>query len=106
MATAVSCNTITVTWSEPSMPNGKIRRYSITYYETDDGSSNNITLEVNDAFGRTGQLTGLDPFANYTIIVHAFTGAGIGQPSDPVIVQTIETGIIHCNIFIISYVTN
>ena len=94
MATAVSFNTITVTWSEPSMPNGEIGRYNITYYETNDGSSDNITLEVSDVSGRTQQLTDLDPFTNYTIIIHAFTGAGIGQPSDPLIVQTNETGII------------
>ena len=95
MATAVSFNSITVTWSEPSMPNGEIRRYNFTYYETNDGSSNNITLEVNDVLGRTQQLMGLDPFTNYTIIVHAFTGAGIGQPSDPFTVQTNETGIVY-----------
>ena len=93
MATAISFNTITVTWSEPSMPNGEIRRYNITYYKTNDGSSNNITLEVSDISGRSQQLTDLDPFTNYTIIVHAFAGAGIGQPSDPVTVQTNETGI-------------
>ena len=97
MATAISFNSITVTWSEPSIPNGDIRRYNITYYETNDESSNNITLEVSDVLGRTGQLTGLDPFTNYTIIVHAFTGAGIGQPSDPLIVQTSETGMCGIN---------
>ena len=95
MATAVSFNSITVTWSEPSMPNGEIRRYNITYYETNDESSNSITLEVSDVLGRTQQLMDLDPFTNYTIIIHAFTGAGIGQPSDPVTVQTDETGINH-----------
>ena len=95
MATAVSFNSITVTWSEPSMPNGEIRRYNITYYETNDESSNSITLEVSDVFRRTQQLRNLDPFTSYTIIVYAFTGAGIGQPSDPVTVQTNETGIMY-----------
>ena len=37
-------------------------------------------------------LPGLEPFTNYTIIVAARNGAGVGNVSETIVVQTAEGG--------------
>ena len=89
MAMSSSSTSINVTWTKPSMPNGLIRRYIVTYYRTDSGLSD--MQEVNITSTTTTQLSGLDIFTNYTIFVEAVTVAR-GSMSEMVIEMTNEDG--------------
>ena len=88
MAEASSSTSITVTWTEPSMPNGVIRRYNVTYFRTANGMSDMQQVSVTTT---TAELSGLDIFTSYTIFVEAFTVA-VGAASDTVTEVTNEDG--------------
>ena len=90
MATVTSSTTINVTWSEPSVFNGIIRHYVITFYETSKGTSSNITQQVNPNLSSV-QLSSLTIYTNYTIFVQAVTVAR-SQPSNSITIQTDEDG--------------
>lgn len=87
MATAISSTSVNVTWTEPSMPNGIIRGYMITYDRFDEEM---LQLNVSTV-PTTALLTDLDIFTNYTIFVQAFTIV-LGERSNLVTVQTNEDG--------------
>ena len=71
--TAISSSTVNVTWSEPSVTNGIITRYSVLYQEIDGEISR---LHSN------GQLwsivTGLKPYTFYYMRIEACTKGGCG----------------------------
>ena len=71
IATASSSTSITVTWAAPSMPNGVIRRYTVTYYRSGVGISDARRVDVTTS--TRAELSGLSIFTNYTISVQAFT---------------------------------
>ena len=89
MATASSSTSITVAWTEPSMPNGIIRHYIVTHYRSVIGMSD--AQQVTITSGTTAELTDLDVFTNYTIFVQAVTVAA-GEMGGPVTVITSEDG--------------
>ena len=98
MAEAASSTSVNVTWSPPSMPNGIITRYQVTYTRNDVMNAANTSGPATMI-----QLSGLEKFTNYTIAVRGFTDA-LGEESDPVSVRTNEDGklylfsdcMIHC----------
>ena len=102
VAEAASSTSVNVTWSPPSMPNGIIRRYQVTYTRNDVMDA---TIQMTDTSGPATliQLSGLERFADYTITVRGFTVA-LGEESDAVTVRTNEDGklylfsdcMIHC----------
>jgi ephrin-B len=89
VAVADSSTSVSVTWSEPNMPNGIITRYEVTYTRNDVMDA--AMQQMNITSGTTVQLLGLDEFSNYTISVRGFTVA-LGEVSDPVTVRTNEDG--------------
>ena len=89
MAMASSSTAIDVTWTEPSMPNGVIRRYQVTYTRNDVMDA---TPETVDETSTAVQLTGLEKFTNYTIFVQGFT-VELGEQSDSVTARTDEDGM-------------
>ena len=90
MATAASSTSINVTWSIPSVLNGNIVGYTVTFYETNMGSSINTTRMVN-AGTFNFQLLNLAIFTNYTVFVQASTVA-LSSPSNSVEVETLQDG--------------
>ena len=85
-AVASSSTAIDVTWTEPNMPNGVIRRYQVTYTRNDVMDT---TPQTVDETSTAVQLTDLEKFANYTIFVQGFT-VELGAQSDPVTARTDE----------------
>jgi hypothetical protein len=79
----VSGTTIKVQWHPPAQPNGIVKSYVIMYNDLTVRTPNNST---------TFTLSGLVPFTRYTISVAAQNGAGVGNQSDNIIVQTKTRG--------------
>ena len=88
-AMASSSTAIDVTWTEPSMPNGVIRHYQVTYTRNDVMDA--ATQTINET-STAVQLTDLEKFANYTIFVQGFT-VELGEQSDSVTARTDEDGM-------------
>ena len=90
VAEAASSTSFNVTWSPPSMPNGIITHYQVTYTRND---AMDAAIQMMDTSGPATmiQLSGLERFANYTITVQGFT-VDLGDASDPVTVRTNEDG--------------
>ena len=59
-----------------------------TMAETGSSSDDGLTQVVNILSGLSVKLTGLKPLTNYSVIVAANNSAGIGPPSEPLIVET------------------
>ena len=92
MAEAASSTSVNVTWSPPSMPNGIITHYQVTYTRNDVMDA---AIQITNTSGPVTkiQLSGLERLANYTITVRGFT-VYLGEASDPVTVRTNEEGIV------------
>ena len=56
--------------------------------ETGSSSDDGHTRVVNVSTGLNVKLTGLQPSTNYSLTVTAYNSAGIGPPSEPLIVET------------------
>ena len=69
---------MTITWNEPSNPNGDITSYEVTVYQTDNSSD---IVYTNDSLAVTSvtQSVMILPFTNYTVTVAASTSAGQGD---------------------------
>ena len=87
MATAASSTSINVTWSAPSVLNGIIVGYTVTFYETNVRSSTRMVNSGTFNF----QLLNLAIFTNYTVFVQASTVA-LSSPSNSVEVETLQDG--------------
>ena len=90
MAEAASSTSVNVTWSPPSMPNGIIRRYQVTYTRNDVMDAAMQMMNTSGPATKI-QLSGLERFANYNITVRGFTVA-LGEASDTATVRTNEDG--------------
>ncbi|XP_072041031.1 receptor-type tyrosine-protein phosphatase T-like [Amphiura filiformis] len=66
---------ITVTWNEPEPPYGIIDRYLVRYLKNGGNSSTVIATST------MATIHNLQPYANYSFKVRAFTGAGKGPLS-------------------------
>ena len=69
------------------MPNGVVIHYIINVTKVDTVET--LTINVTDT---EHEMTGLTPYTNYTFTVAAVNGAGVGNASTPVTVQTAEGG--------------
>ena len=83
-------NSISLEWEPPSEPNGFIESYSVTYTGPEMFGGEDMTETVDGIDGTMTVLPDLAPFSNYTVIVHAFTNRGRGDPSDELVVTTEE----------------
>ncbi len=87
MITPTSAISLQISWTEPSIPNGVIRRYGV--YQ--------VTMDTNQLVGdfasETGSLTvtGLLPFTEYRYFLEVCTAAGCSN-SEIVAVRTLEGG--------------
>ena len=81
-ATVVNSTTVSLTWSEPLLPNGVITSYTITY-----NSSGTQILVTIDARADNFLISRLDEFTVYEIFIHASTRIGPG-PSASLTVTT------------------
>ncbi len=87
-ATSPTFSVISLTWSDPLIPNGIIRDYQVTYFPTAD-SSTVTTLNISSA-ALEFNITGLTAFTNYTISVTAIT-IELGDTSGEVFALTLES---------------
>ncbi|XP_034940784.1 protogenin-like [Chelonus insularis] len=80
---------IRVVWKKPSIVNGVIITYLVSYHSSDFMEStvtwNNVTVPGNKTFA---VLPELPVGRRYYIKVYAATRVGYGQPSDPIVVFT------------------
>ena len=78
-------------WNEPLEPNGIVRYYVITFYESDSSLANNRTQENSTSANRSRTIGRLEPFTNYSVIVQAVT-VEPGSASEVAVVRTNESG--------------
>ena len=90
-AISLSSNTILVEWNEPLEPNGIVRYYIITVYESDSSLASNGTQENSTSANRSLTIGRLEPFTNYSVIVQAVTVES-GSESEVAVVRTNESG--------------
>ena len=81
-ADAPSPMQLSIEWTAPTSPNGVILFYRVTW----DAMTENTTDDTPSHI-----ITGLTPFTNYTITVAAVNGAGLGNSSESVVLQTAES---------------
>ena len=89
-----SSRSISLSWQPPSIPNGVIRQYRVSFTEQDSSQSWQLTTT---SLGR--QITGLHPYYTYSVRVAAVTIAE-GPNSSVIQIQTYQDGnyIIHCKL--------
>ena len=85
--TDVADTSVILDWTESTMPNGVVIHYIINVTKVDTVET--FTINVTDT---EHEVTGLTPYTNYTFTVAAVNGAGVGNVSTTVTVQTAEGG--------------
>ena len=85
----VSSTSITVSWDPPQSPNGILLGYEVSY-TPDGGRLSAIEVQNNT----TWKLSDMKPFTSYSVSVRAKTLAGYGEKCSPVIVSTLESGML------------
>ena len=70
---------ISITWNQPSIPNGIIIMYDIRYRESDNSNS---FIYVNGTTNTQHTIDGLLPNTSYTVGVRAYTIVGSGEWTD------------------------
>ena len=80
MSSGSDVDQISITWNQPSMPNGIIIVYEIRYRESDNSDS--FLFFVNGITNTQYIISGLTSFISYTIGVRAYTIAGPGEWTD------------------------
>ena len=88
----VTGTTVTLNWTAPAVPNGVVTGYIITV--TNGVTGEVFTVNTTDT---NFVVTGLTSNTNYTFTVAAVNGAGVGNVSNPVTVQTAEGGVLVYN---------
>ena len=58
-------------WEAPESPNGVIRRYILSLTDSRDSSA--VSVNITDASELTANVTGLDPFIQYWVMIFAET---------------------------------
>ncbi|KPP64965.1 ephrin type-B receptor 2-like, partial [Scleropages formosus] len=76
---------ITLSWSQPSQPNGVILDYELQYYEKDQSEYNSSTVKSQTT---TAVVRGLKPGTIYVFQVRARTVAGFGRYSGKMYFRT------------------
>uniref|UniRef100_A0A8C9S9G3 receptor protein-tyrosine kinase n=1 Tax=Scleropages formosus TaxID=113540 RepID=A0A8C9S9G3_SCLFO len=78
-------DSITLSWSQPSQPNGVILDYELQYYEKDQSEYNSSTVKSQTT---TAVVRGLKPGTIYVFQVRARTVAGFGRYSGKMYFRT------------------
>ena len=86
--TNLSSTSIELTWDPPAAINGLFQRYIIMYTRQEQQFSMNVTLNTTDSNVTGINVTGLDEYERYTVVVYGETDAGVGPGSDPLGVLT------------------
>ena len=76
MSSGSDVDQISITWNQPSMPNGIIIMYDIRYRESDNSDS---FIYVNGTTNTQHIIDGLLPNTSYIVGVRAYTIAGPGE---------------------------
>ena len=76
MSSGSDVDQISITWNQPSMPNGIIIVYEILYRESDNSDS---FIYVNGTTNTQHIIDGLLPNTSYTVGVRAYTIVGPGE---------------------------
>ena len=79
MSSGSDVDQISITWNQPSIPNGIIIMYDIRYRESDNNYS---FVYVNGITNTQHIIDGLLPNTSYTVGVRAYTIAGPGEWTD------------------------
>uniref|UniRef100_A0A8C9T369 receptor protein-tyrosine kinase n=1 Tax=Scleropages formosus TaxID=113540 RepID=A0A8C9T369_SCLFO len=82
-------DSITLSWSQPSQPNGVILDYELQYYEKDQSEYNSSTVKSQTT---TAVVRGLKPGTIYVFQVRARTVAGFGRYSGKMYFRTMTEG--------------
>ena len=82
-----------MTWDPPSQFNGIFQRYIIMITRQDDPqNSTNQTLDTANVNVTTFNVSNLQVYEAYTVVVYGETDAGAGLGSEPLYVLTDEGG--------------
>ena len=76
-----------MTWEEPTSPNGEI----INYISVNDGA----IIRERSGMGTKFDVTGLEPYTNYSVKVQACTSEGCGPFSNEMMNTTLQDGDTH-----------
>ena len=86
---AIAERALSVTWSVPQAINApRIDLYNISFTEADS-----VVVEYADSTALLSNLTGLQPFTEYSVAVQACTSAGCGGFSTAVNATTLQEGM-------------
>ena len=91
MSSGSDVDQISITWNQPSIPNGIITVYELRYRKSDSSDS---FIYVNGTTNTQHIIDGLLPNTSYTVGVRAYTIAGPGEWTD----ETIMTSDIRKNL--------
>ena len=80
--TNLSSTSIQVTWDPPSDINGVFQRYVIMVTRLEPRNSSNQTLDTSNVNVTMFNITGLEEYERYTIVVYGETDAGVGPGSE------------------------
>lgn len=69
---------------------GEFQNYIIMYTLLGNGNSTNLSLITNDPDMTVFNLTGLEEYDRYSVVVYGETDAGVGPASDSIEVLTDE----------------
>ncbi|BES95191.1 Neogenin C-terminus [Nesidiocoris tenuis] len=85
-ASVVKPQFVTLKWKPPALSHGEILRYSVFYKERD--SERERVVDTSRSRLEEANVSNLRPNTTYSFRVAAITVAGIGFPSDPLVVTT------------------
>lgn len=77
---------VSLQWSPPSIPNGRIVSYTISYNSTEKEDS--LTIPDTSQY----LITNLEPYTLYHFTIFASTAIGDGPASPPIEVRTLTSG--------------
>ncbi|XP_046406550.1 Down syndrome cell adhesion molecule-like protein Dscam2 isoform X2 [Ischnura elegans] len=87
----LTSQSIQLVWQSPAIgqQNGNIKGYKVNYESADD-SYGFMESEIKETSEHLTTIHGLQKYANYSVRIAAFTGAGVGAYSEPIFCLTAE----------------
>ena len=93
MSTGSDVDQISITWNQPSIPNGIVIMYDIRYRESNNSDS---FIFVNGITDTQHIIDGLIPNTSYTVGVRAYTIVGPGEWIDVIAMTCDIRKILKC----------